>query len=176
MTIRHVACALLWTTTTVAPAADSGPAADTAAAPFTVFVATGDAANESVDFVTRRGALPTLYCFVPKAKWSRPTARLLRTLDQSIASAAPEGAIVAVWVTDDAAASKAYLPNAQQSLQFSRTSLTVDGKNPTGPPEWGINSDVDITIVAVKDGRVRKSFALISPNDTLAPEVLEALK
>jgi hypothetical protein len=157
-------------------AADSGPAADSAVAPFSVYAVAGEVENQTVDFVAKREGKPTIYCFIPKDKWSRPSARLLKTLDDTIDDVAAEGALVAVWVTDDPAASKEYLPKAQQSLQLSRTALTVYEQAATGPAEWGINTDVHLTIVATKDGKVRKSFAFMSANETDAEAVLATLK
>jgi hypothetical protein len=156
--------------------ADSGPGAGADVTAFKVYAVTGEPANQVVDIVAQRAAKPTLYCFVPKEKWSRPAARLLRQLDQSIGGVAAEGALVAVWVTDDAAQSREYLPKAQQSLQLTKTAFAVYEEGPTGPAEWGINTDVDITIVAAKGGKVVKSFALVSPNETDAESVLAALK
>jgi hypothetical protein len=157
-------------------AADSGPAAGTDVAALKVYAVTGDMPGQTVDLVAQLAGRPTLYCFVPQEKWSRPTARLLKKLDGSIGDVAADAAIVAVWVTADPQQSKDYLPLAQQSLQLNRTTLTVDELNPTGPSEWGINADVDITIVAVKGGKVLKSFPLVSPNDTVADEVLAKLR
>lgn len=162
--------------TSLVLAADSGPGAGTEVASLKVYAVTGDMPGQAVDVVVQRAGRPTLYCFVPKEKWSRPTARLLKKLDGSIGDVAADAAIVAVWVTSDPQQSKDYLPLAQQSLQFGRTTLAVDEINATGPPEWGINTDVDITIVAAKEGQVLKSFALVSPNDTVADEVLAKLK
>jgi hypothetical protein len=88
----------------------------------------------------------------------------------------PDAALVVVWVTDDPAASREYLARVTPSLEFDRTSLTVYEQNSSGPPEWGINTDVELTIVAARDGKVRKSFALVGPNDDHADEVLTALK
>ena len=159
-----------------AQAADSGPAAGTDVAPFSAFVVTGEGAGQTVDVVAQRAGQPTLYCFVPKDRWSRPSARLLRKLDESITAAASDARIIAVWVTSDAPASRDYLPQAQQSLQFSHTSLTVYEAGSSGPPEWGINTDVDVTIVATRGTKVLKSFALTSPNDTVADEIRAVLQ
>lgn len=157
-------------------AADSGPVAGSAVVQFQVFNATGDHAGEVLDIVAHREGQPTLYCFVPAERWDRPTARLLRHLDQSIGETADKGAVVVVWVTSDTAAAREYLPRAQQSLKFSRTSLTVYEAGPTGPGEWGINTDVSLTVVASNAGRVLRSFVLDSPSDTDAPEILGTLK
>lgn len=156
-------------------AADSGPAAGTPLPPLRVYAVTGEVQNAEVNYVEQREGKPTLYCFVPADKWSRPTARLLKALDHRMGTLS-DAALVAVWVTNDPAASKDYLPRAQQSLQLGRTALTVSEEGPGGPGEWGINTEVDLTIVAAREGRVLKSFAFQSPNDTLAEEVLAALK
>lgn len=159
-----------------ARAADSGPAAGASVPEMMLYAVTGDVQNEPVDITSRRGGRPTLYCFIPHDRWSRPTARLLRKLDESLPSAVEDSAIVAVWLTSEPVALRDYLPRAQQSLQLSHTWLTIDDVNADGPPEWGINREVDLTVVAARDGKVVKSFALTAPNDTLAEELIGALK
>jgi hypothetical protein len=100
---------------------------------------------------------------------------LLRKLDTDIASIS-DAQVVAVFLDDDVTEVKNYLPLCQQSLQLSRTALTVFEENANGPPEWGINTSVDLTIVATRDGKVVKSFAIDSPNETLAEEILQTLQ
>jgi hypothetical protein len=155
---------------------ESGPAAGSDVSPFKTFAVEGEAANETVNFVERREGKPTLYVFIPAEKWSRPTARLLRKMDESIDDAAPEAKIVAVWLTSDGAAAKEYLPKAQQSLKLANTALTVYEENATGPGEWGVNSEADVTVVATRGGKVLKSYGIVSANETLADEILKALK
>ncbi|MCA9054464.1 MAG: hypothetical protein KDA75_11545 [Planctomycetaceae bacterium] len=157
-------------------AADSGPLAGTDVVGFPVFAVAGEVENETIDFVARREGKPTLYCFVPQARFSRPTARLLRLLDESVTKISDDARVVAVWVTSDVAESKAYLPRAQQSLKFTRTTLAVYEGSDTGPGEWGINVDVDLTVVATRNGKVQESFVLESPNETDADEILAAFK
>jgi hypothetical protein len=177
--IRNIGCFSTWggllLVAVVVTAADSGPAAGTPLPPLRAYAVTGDVQNQEVNFVERRQGKPTLYCFVPADQWSRPTARLLKELDNRLGTIS-DAALVAVWVTADPVASKDYLPRAQQSLQLGRTALAVSEEGSSGPAEWGINTEVDLTIVAAREGRVLKSFALQSPNDTLAEEVLAALK
>ncbi len=172
---RFSTCGGLLLVAVVVTAADSGPAAGMPLPPLRAYAVTGEVQNQEVNFVEQRQGRPTLFCFIPADKWSRPTARLLKELDNRLGDFT-DAALVAVWVTDDPAASKDYLPRVQQSLQFGRTALAVSEEGSGGPGEWGINTEVDLTIVAAREGRVLKSFAFQSPNDTLAEEVLAALK
>ena len=170
------AFALVLSACCAAIGADSGPLAGSDITPFTVFAVTGEIEGESVDFVARQAGKPTLYCFVPAIRFSRPTARLMRLLDESIGDVSDDARVVGVWVTDDPEESKNYLPRAQQSLKFSKTTLTVYEQGETGPGEWGINVDVDLTVVATRNGKVIESFVLESPNETDAEEILAALE
>lgn len=155
---------------------ESGPAAGSDVSPFPVYAVEGEVSNEKLDIVQRRAGKPTLYVFVPAEKWSRPTARLLRKLDEGVADAADGATIVVVWLTSDANAGKAYLPQAQQALKLSHTTLAVYEETSTGPGEWGINSDAEATVVATRDGKTIKSFGIVSANETLADEILKTLK
>ena len=44
-----------------------------------------------------------------------------------------------------------------------------------GPKDWGVNPDVDLTAVVVKDGKVVKRFGFVAPNEKTADEILAAL-
>jgi hypothetical protein len=139
------------------------------------FVVLGDG-NGLVDWTAQRGEKPTVYCFVPADKFSRPTYRLIRTLNEQIQAVQPDATIVATWITADPAESKAYLDRAQNSLRGDRTSYGVYEENASGPGEWGINTDADITVVVVNKGQVKKSFGFVAANETVAEQVLNELK
>lgn len=164
--------------TTIANAADveSGPAADSAVKAFPVFGVVGDVENKETDYVKARGGKPTIWYFVTAEKWSRPSARLLRTLDSDVVKTAEDGQIIAIWLTEDVAKSKEYLPVCQQSIKLQNTSYGVYEKDPQGPIEWGLNTDAEVTVVVTRDGKVVKSFPYESVNATVAKEILAALK
>ncbi|MCA9082170.1 MAG: hypothetical protein KDA58_16530 [Planctomycetaceae bacterium] len=155
---------------------ESGPKVGEQVPPLTVFAVVGEVNGEKVDFVTRREQKPTLYLFVPAEKFSRPTARLIRTLDEKLTDTTASGAIVAVWVTGNVDESKAYLPRAQMSLMLDETTWCVYEGDANGPNNWGLNSDADITVVAVVNGKVQQTWGFVSANETLADEVLKVLK
>ncbi|MEZ6058491.1 MAG: hypothetical protein R3C01_17455 [Planctomycetaceae bacterium] len=161
---------------TVRADVESGPAAGSTVKELKVYAVTGEAAGKEINATEARGEKPTLFLFIPADKWGRPTARLMRELDGKVKETAEGGAVVAVWLTSDVDATKEYLPKAQQSLKLENTALTVDATNPTGPGDWGINTDADVTVVVTLGGKVTKSFGYSSPNETLAKEVLATLK
>lgn len=153
----------------------SGPLTGPVPSAVKVFVATGDAAGKELDIVADRAAKPTLVAFVPTEKWGRPTGRFFRALDAGLKEI-PQGQLVVIWLAADHAASREYLPKAQMSLKFESTVLTDFTGDAGGPPEWGINGQADVTVVAVRDGKVLKSWGFVSVNETLAREVLSTLK
>lgn len=152
---------------------ESGPTAGQAVPKLPVYAVAGEVNGEAIDYVARREQKPTLYCFIPAEKFSRPTARLIRTLDEKISG---ETHIVVVWVTADVNMTKEYLGRVNMSLKLSSTTLCVYEENASGPGEWGVNTDADITVVAVDKGLVRKSFGFVGANETVADDVLKALQ
>jgi hypothetical protein len=155
---------------------ESGPAAGEKAAALRVMAVTGDHENKELDYVAERKDKPTVYVFIAADKWDRPVARYLRTLDEKLGKLGGESRAVAVWLTDDANQSKAYLPKAQKSLKLEQTALTVFPGDKSGPDGWGVNPDASVTAVVVQRGKVAASFGYRSVNDTVVPEVEAALK
>ncbi len=154
----------------------SGPTEGATVAKLPVYAVFGEFTAESVDIVAKRAEKPTLYCLVPADKFSRPTYRLIKTLNEKLAAASPDAKIVAVWVTGNVEDSKSYLTRAKGSLEASLVTYCVAEGDASGPAEWGFNSDADITIVVVDQGKVKKSFGFVSANETVVDEVLKALK
>ncbi len=155
---------------------ESGPTAGTAVPPLKVFAVVGDVNGEQVEFTGRREKKPTLYLFVPAEKFSRPTARLMRTLDEKVAQTAADAEIVAVWVTGNVDESKACLPRVQMSLKLDETTFCVFEGDASGPQNWGINTDADLTVVSVVEGQVKQTWGFVSANETVADQVLKSLQ
>ena len=170
-----VAVFVLWSHSDARAQVDSGPAADSEIKPFQVFVATGDQADKELDIVADRGDGATVYVFVQAAEWDRPMARFLKTLDSRVTRDRPDCRIVAIWLTADQDAARQYLPKAQQSLMFERTTLTVFKGDKNGPNDWGLNSDARLTAVVSAKKRSVKSFGYRSINETYVPAVMEAV-
>jgi len=152
---------------------DSGLPPEISIPALKVHSVTGEFAGQLVDYAKSRGNKPTLYFFLPSHKWSRPTARFLRELDNEIANRIDDAHICAIWLTTDITESKECLPRAQMSLKLEHTSLTVFDGNEYGPGEWGINTEKDVTIVLASGGKSIQSHSYVSANETLAQSVLD---
>lgn len=149
----------------------SGPKEGEAPAELKVYAVTGDPKDMEVNYTELRKDKPTVYIFVQADKWSRPMYRFVKTVDEKIDDA---GQVVAVWLTEDVDKSKDYLPKISQ--YFTNAALTVFTGEKSGPKDWGINVDADLTAVVVSGGKVVKSFGYQSLNETDADAVAEALK
>src|SRR5262249_2480471 len=135
----------------------SGPNVGSTVKGFKVAATTGEQAGKEVDFVAERKDRPTVYLFVQAENFSRPQGRFMHNLDEELAKGiegAPDAAVVAVWLTDNAEMSKDYLPKVHGSLQFQKTILTVFEGRKGGPIDWSINDHSYLTAVVVRGGNV----------------------
>ncbi len=155
---------------------ESGPKADSKVEILKLVTATGDNAGKEADYAKERKDKPTIFVFVQADKWDRPTARFLRALDEALVKDHKDAQVVAVWLTDDVAKAKEYLPKAQESLKLSQTTFAVHPGEKSGPTGWGINADANVTAVVAQDQKVTASFGFGSLNETDAPAVLKKLK
>lgn len=131
--------------------------------------------NDERDFAAERSEQPTVYAFVQADKWDRPIARFLATLDRQLAKDRSDVQIIAVWLTDDVAKSKEYLPKAQQSLNLSQTVWSVFPGDKSGPQGWNIDSGPHITVVVADGKKAVASFDYRSVNEIVVPDVLRKL-
>jgi hypothetical protein len=154
---------------------ESGAKAGEKVGELKAFGVVGKVEGKEADFAAERKDEPTVYLFVSAENFSRPIARFMKTLDGKLGEIDDKAAGVAVWLTDDADKSKEYLPKAQGSLKLDRTSLAVVGDK-AGPNGWGINPDAHLTVVVANKGKVAKSFAYTSVNETDVRAVLAELK
>ena len=161
-----------WTAMTLA----AGPEVGKPVPALMVLDVTGQNSPNEVDYAELRKELPTVYVFVQADKWDRPTARFLRKLDEAVAKQDQASYIVAVWLTDDVEKTKKYLPLAQQSQQFGRTALACYTADKSGPRDWQLDLAASLTIVVAAQGKVADVRDYRSVNETLVPDVLDALK
>jgi hypothetical protein len=154
---------------------ESGPVPGAKLAALKVTAATGEFADNEVDYFDKRKDKPTVYVFVQAASWDRPMARYLKTLDAAVKKAGGDAQIVAVWLTADAEKSKEYLPKAQMSLNMEITALTVYAGATSGPDNWGVNERATLTTVVSGGETCAARFAYVSLNETDVPAVEKAL-
>jgi hypothetical protein len=158
---------------------ESGPKADSKPEPFPVFMVTGDLAGKTVEVLTGRQDLPTLVLVLPKEHWGRPVARFVKALDRELekgVEGAGGAAAVAVWLSDDVANTKDYLPRAQQSLVLTKTALSVFEGSRFGPPSWSLNDAAHVTAVVTRGDRVVKSLAFESVDEDDVRDVIKTLR
>jgi len=169
------ACLILLAAAPVRADLESGPTVGEKVQPLKVYAVTGQVKQKSVDYSTHRKAKPTIYIFLQAKRFSRPMARFLRKLDETVQKT--DGAyIVAVWLTDDKTKTKNYLPRADRSLKPEATAYTLYPNATVSPDGWGINSDADVTAVVANHGKVTAVFAYRSLNETDVPKVVKAFK
>ena len=156
---------------------ESGPKSGEKVEPLKAYGLIGAVENKEADFAAERKDAPTVYLFVQGEHFGRPTARFMKALDGEVAKADETAAAVAVWLGDKDALekNKEYLPRVQTSLKLERTAIAAHGEK-SGPNGWGINPDAHLTVVVVNKGKVAKSFALTSVNETDVRPVLAELK
>ena len=142
----------------------------------------GAVEGKEADFARERKDAPTVYVFVQAEEGGipvggRPAARFMKTLDQKLGDASDKATVIAVWLGEKAFEKhKEYLPKIQMSLSFEKTSLTAFDGDKSGPNNWGVNPDVHLTVVVANKGKVVKSFAFTSVNETDVKAVTEMLK
>lgn len=175
-------CAVFAFAPLVGAADESGPKAGEKAPALKVFGVVGKVEGKEADFVADRKDKPTIYVFVQAMEGGipvggRPAARFMKELDNKIGDTSDKAEIVAVWLGEKAFDKhKEYLPKINMSLKFAKTSLAAFDGEKSGPNNWGVNADVHLTVVIVHKGKVAKSFAFTSVNETDVKPVLEELK
>jgi hypothetical protein len=155
---------------------ESGPKVGEKVSALDVFAVVGEVEDKRLDVAKSRKDRRTVYLFVNGEKWDRPIARFIKKLDEALGESKDRATIVAVWISRDVDKTKDYLPLAQQSLKFERTSLFVAAEPVVSPPGWEINADAALTAVLVKDGKVCAVFGYDSANETDVRKVAAAWK
>ena len=175
-------CAALGFAPLATAADESGPKAGEKVPELKAFGVVGTVEGKEVDFAKERKDAPTIYIFVQAEEGGipvggRPAARFMKVLDEKLGDASDKAAIVAVWLGDKAFDKhKEYLPKINMSLKFEKTSLAAFDGNKSGPNNWAVNSDTHLTVVIANKGKVVKSFAFTSVNETDVRPVLKELK
>ncbi|MBN9120805.1 MAG: hypothetical protein J0I06_16925 [Planctomycetes bacterium] len=175
-------CAALAFASSALAADESGPKAGEKVPELKAFGVVGAVEGKEVDFAKERKDAPTVYIFVNAEEngipvGGRPAARFMKVLDEKLGDASDTAAIVAVWLGEKAFDKhKEYLPRFQMSLKLERTALAAFDGNKSGPNNWAVNPDTRLTVVVANKGKVVKSFAFTSVNETDVKAVLEELK
>jgi hypothetical protein len=151
----------------------SGPQPGERLTPFRVLDFSGPDAGKEVQLFGRPMGAPTLLVFVHEI--TRPALQLVRPLDLYASKLAKDGlACHFVWLSADKTQTERYLNQARGSLALrSPASISLDGAE--GPGNYGLNRKVTLTVLVAKDDKVVANFAIVQPNETDAPPVLQAV-
>ncbi len=153
---------------------ESGPPVDQTITALKVQPVTNGQAGEAVDIATQRTDSPTVYLFIPAAKFDRPAGRFVKSLDTAIQKRQmlhPLLQVVIVWMVDDAAAGATRVSQIQGSLQLAASQWTVCKVDTAGPEGWAVNDRASVTAVVVGKKVVTAKFGFDSINDTVVPMV-----
>lgn len=151
----------------------SGPQPKEKITPFKVLCVQGPHAGKEIELVKDNNGEPTLLIFVHEI--TRPAFQLLRPVDLYASRLSKDGlATHIVWLTADKSETEKYLANARRSLNLkSPVVISLDGLE--GPGNYGLNRKVTLTILLAKDNKVAANFAIVQPNETDAPKIIEEL-
>ena len=137
----------------------SGPQKGEKASGFKVFdVGT----RQDLDYVADAKSAPLVLVFIHEL--SRPGAALMRALDEYGQIKLARGLRTHfVSLSEDRDGAERHLPAVVKSLNLrSPLGISLDGKE--GPGAYGLNREVMLTILVVRDQKVAANFAIVSPN------------
>jgi hypothetical protein len=147
----------------------SGPQAGEKLPPLKVRLAYGDEAGQIVDFVERAADRPMLFVIVNGS--NRPAAGLTRCLMNFAEMRGDALFAGVVYLDNDLSAAETYLRQGMSWWGMGPpVGVSVDGAE--GPGSYGLNRNVNLTILVADKGRVTSNFALVQPSLTDAPAIL----
>lgn len=167
---------LVFALTASAQEIESGPPKGEKVPALKVFDGTGAFKDKDVDYAAERKDKPTIYVLIQADKWTRPIARFLKKLDETLKKDVEDAYLVAVWLTDDPAKTKEYLPIAQNSLNLEGTALTCYTGDKGGPKGWNVNDMAHITVAVANKQKVTAAMGYASINETEVRKVMAELK
>jgi hypothetical protein len=149
----------------------SGPQAGEKLPPLKVILAYGAKRGEEVDVVAGADGNPLLLVFVSGS--NRPAARLTRALMNYAEMGAEEELSAAlVWLDDDPTAAQQYLQRAISWWGIGPpVGISIAGVE--GPGSYGLNRNVNVTVLVAHKNRVTANFAIVQPSETDAPRILK---
>ncbi|TWT91851.1 hypothetical protein [Neorhodopirellula pilleata] len=147
----------------------SGPQIGEKLSSFKILLVSEDAQATTVDPIESASEKPTVLIFVHQL--TRPGMALTRAISEYVASQKTHNVqCTIVWLDDDQAAAEAYLRRAAPSLRFVvPVGVSIDGEE--GPGAYGLNRNVELTILVANQNQVTANFALIQPSLTQAAQI-----
>ncbi|MGD9855648.1 MAG: hypothetical protein AB7U20_11945 [Planctomycetaceae bacterium] len=152
-----------------APSLFSGPQVGEKLPPLKASLAYGEQAGEVVDLVELAAGRPTLLVIVNGS--NRPAANLTRCLMNYAEMHEDKLFAATVYLADDLSGAETLL---RQGISWwgmgPPIGVSVDGAE--GPGSYGLNRNVNLTILVAQKGQVTANYPLIQPSLTDAPKIL----
>jgi len=144
------------------PKVYSGPQVGESAPNFRFLKTLGTEEPEELDPIAIADGKPALLVFLHDV--NRQSISMTRTLTKYAASRRNDGLTTSVILLgDDASAAEATLKRIQHALTSGiPTGISLDGRE--GPGAYGLNRNVQLTVLVVDGGKVTANFALIQPS------------
>jgi hypothetical protein len=147
----------------------SGPQVDEKLPALKVSVAYGQNAGQTVDYIELAANRPALLVIVNGS--NRPAANLTRCLMNFAEMHADKLFAGVVYLDSDRAAAEQYLRQATSWWGVGPpVGISIDGAE--GPGSYGLNRNVNLTVLVANQGRVASNFALVQPSSVDAPKIL----
>ena len=136
--------------------------------------------EEPHDLVARIGEKPSILVVIHDIlsnKSDEPSLGLAYVLTHYAAARKDTGLVRnVVFLTDDLAATKAFLTKVRRALPKQATPIAISTDGLEGPGSWGFNRNLRMTIVISDEGRAVANFALQQPSVNVdAPKILQEL-
>ena len=140
----------------------SGPQVDEKLPAFKVRGVFDDAVGKKLDFVTQAGDKPLVLIFVHDV--NRQSISLVRVLSSYTVSRAKDDLHTGiVWLDADATEAENTLKRIKHALTpKAPTGVSLDGRE--GPGAYGLNRNVQLTVLVGKAGKVTANFAIVQPS------------
>lgn len=148
----------------------SGPQVGEKLPALKVKIAYGQNATKTVDLIELAAGRPTLLVIVNGA--NRPAANLTRCLMNYADMQSQSLFAGVVYLDGDPSAADEYLRRAISWWEVGPpVGISIDGAE--GPGSYGLNRNVNLTVLVADKGRVLSNFPLIQPSTTDSPKILK---
>jgi hypothetical protein len=156
---------------------ESGPPVGEKTPSLKARVVTNGQAAELADLVKERAEQPTVYVVLSAAKFDRPAARYLKTVDAAVGQfqkTQPNAGLMVIWLTEDVEAGAKRIAQLQGSLQLTAGTWAVCPS--TSPEGWAVHERAAVTAAVASKGAVTARFGYDSVNENDASKLEAALK
>lgn len=152
----------------------SGPQPGEAVAAFPLTGVFGDQADQNIDLVGQAGDGPLLLVFVHER--TRPAFALCNAVMRFAAERRAQGLMAGmVFLSADPTETRTWLNNVSQHLPRD-VAIGVSPDGLEGPGMLGLNRQVSVTVLVIRERRVSANFALVQPSVNVdGPKILQAV-